>query len=156
MIVVPYTRLHPVTARLLNRHAPGHERVRIDPADDEAYWRLLARLWREPGDLIVIEQDVGIRAGVVESLTACREPWCSFPYRVADRVQVCLGCTRFTAGLKTAQPDLLDAVAADATGNLPPRVWQRLDVRMFNHLQVRGYRPHQHPGPVEHYHRYPG
>lgn len=156
MIVVPYTRLHPVTARLLNRYAPGHERVRLDPGDVEAYWRRLARLWREPGDLLIVEQDIGIRAGVVESLGACREPWCGFAYPVAGRVQVCLGCTRFTAGLKSTEPDLLDAVGRDATGNLPPRVWQRLDVRILEHLRARGYRQHEHSPNVAHYHRYPG
>lgn len=155
MILVPYTRLHPVTARLLNRYAPGHERVRIDPADSEAYWRLLAEQWRAPGDLIVIEQDVGIRAGVVEALFACREPWCGFPYAIGKQMLVCLGCTRFTAQLKAAEPDLLDAVGEDGTGGLPARVWQRLDVRILDHLRARGYRQHEHAPSVAHYHRYP-
>lgn len=155
MILVPYTRLHPVTARLLNRYAPGHERVRIDPDDPEAYWRLLAERWREPGDLLIVEQDVGIHAGVVEGLTACREPWCGFAYPIGRQLLVCLGCTRFTAELKAAEPDLLDAVGQDATGGLPPRVWQRLDVRILDHLRERGYRQHEHRPAVKHYHRYP-
>lgn len=155
MIVAPYTRLHPVTARLLNQHAPGHERVRLERGDAEAYWRLLARLWREPGDLLIVEQDVGIRAGVVESLFACREPWCGFPYLVAGRVQVCLGCTRFTAALKAAEPDLLDGVGEDGTGGLPARDWRRLDVRILGHLRERGYRQHEHRPAVKHYHLYP-
>lgn len=154
MIVLPYTRLHPTTARLANRHAPGHTRVRIDPADDEAYWRLLARLWREPDDLLVVEQDIGLKAGIVESLTACREPWCGAPYPIGEQLLVCLGCTRFTAELKTAEPDLLDAVGEDGTGGLPARVWQRLDVRILDHLHARGYKQHEHE-PVAHYHRYP-
>lgn len=156
MIVLPYTRLHPTTARLANRHAPGHVRVRIDPADVEAYWRLLARLWREPGDLTVVEQDIGLCAGVIESLAACREPWCGAPYPIGKQMLVCLGCTRFTAELKAAQPDLLDAVGEDGTGGLPARVWQRLDVRILDHLHARGYEQHRHAPAVRHYHRYPG
>lgn len=155
MILLPYTRLHPATARLANAYAPGHVRVRLDPGDAEAYWRLLAKAWREPGDLIVIEQDVGVRAGVVESLTVCREPWCGFPTPIGKQFLICLGCTRFTAELKAAEPDLLDAVGEDGTGGLPVRVWQRLDVRILDHLRARGYKQHEHSPPVAHYHKYP-
>lgn len=155
MVVVPFTRLHPVTARLLNRHAPGHERVRLDPGDSEAYWRLLARLWREPGDLLLVEHDVGIRAGVVESLAECREPWCGFPTPIGKQLLICLGCTRFTAALKAAEPGLLDAVGEDSGGGLPARIWQRLDVRVADELRRRGYTVHEHSPSVAHYHRYP-
>lgn len=155
MILLPYTRLHPVTARLANAHTPGHVRVRIDPADDGAYWRLLADAWRQPGDLIVIEQDIGIRADVVESLTDCREPWCGFAYPIGRQLLVCLGCTRFTAALKAAEPDLLDTVGEDGTGGLPAKHWRRLDVRILDHLRRRGYRQHEHTPPVRHYHKYP-
>lgn len=155
MILLPYTRLHPVTARLANAHAPGHERVRLDPADDAAYWRLLAESWRKPGDLMVVEQDIGLRAGVVESLAACPEPWCGFPYPIGRQLLVCLGCTRFSTALKAAEPDLLDVVGEDATGGLPARDWRRLDVRILDHLRARGYRQHEHLPPVRHFHKYP-
>jgi hypothetical protein len=155
VILLPYTRLHPATARLANRHAPGHVRVRLDPADDAAYWRLLAESWRKPGDLIVIEQDIGLHAGVIEGLTACREPWCGHPYPIGRQLLVALGCTRFTAELKAAEPDLLDEVGQDGTGGLPARDWRRLDVRILDHLHKRGYRQHEHLPPVRHYHKYP-
>jgi len=155
VIVLPYTRLHPVTARLANAHAPGHVRVRLDPADDTAYWTLLAKLWREPDDLLIVEQDVGIHAGVAQGLTSCREPWCGHPYPIGRQLLVCLGCTRFTAELKAAEPDLLDEVGRDGTGGLPPRVWQRLDVRILDHLRARGYKQHRHEPAVRHYHKYP-
>ena len=155
MILVPYTRLHPVTGRLLNRYAPGHVRVRIDPGDVEAYWRLLAQQWREPGDLLIVEQDIGLRPGVIDALDACPQPWCGNPYPIGRQLLVCLGCTRFSAALKAAEPDLLDAVGRDATGGLPARVWQRLDVRILDHLRSRGYRQHEHAPSVAHYHRYP-
>lgn len=154
MILLPYTRLHPATARLANRHAPGHRRIRLDPADDTAYWALLAQAWTEPGDLIVIEHDIGIHAGVIEGLTDCREPWCGHPYPIGQQLLVCLGCTRFTAELKAAEPDLLEAVGRVDTGGLPARVWQRLDVRILDELRNRGYRQHEHQPPVRHYHRY--
>lgn len=154
MIVVPYTRLHPVAARLLNRHAPGHVRVRLDPGDDAAYWRLLTRLWSQPGSTLVVEQDVGIRAGVVEQLECCPKPWCGFPTPIGRQLLVALGCTRFSAELKAAEPDLLDVVGEDAGGPVPARHWRRLDVRIFDQLRVRGYRQHEHSPAVRHYHRY--
>lgn len=155
MILLPYTRLHPVTARLANRHAPGHVRVRLDPADDAAYWRLLAEQWRQPGDLIVVEQDIGLRAGVVQGLTACREPWCGHPYPIGRQLLVCLGCTRFTAELKAAEPDLLDAVGLVGNDGLPAKDWRRLDVRLADELRRRGYTVHEHAPAVAHYHKYP-
>jgi hypothetical protein len=155
VILLPYTRLHPTTARLANAHAPGHERVRLDPDDETAYWRLLADSWPLPGDLVVIEQDVGIHAGVVEGLTGCPEPWCGHPYPIGRQLLVCLGCTKFSAELKAAEPDLLEAIGRDDTGGLPARVWQRLDVRILDHLRTRGYRQHRHEPPVRHYHKYP-
>ena len=155
MILLPYTRLHPVTARLANQHAPGHRRARLDPADDAAYWRLLAEAWRQPGDLIVIEQDIGIHAGVIEGLTACPQPWCGHPYPIGAQLLVCLGCTKFSAALKAVEPNLLDEVGEDGTGGLPAKNWRRLDVRILDHLRARGYRQHEHAPPVRHYHKYP-
>lgn len=154
MILLPYTRLHPDTARLADEHAPGHVRARIDPGDDFAYWELLATAWRETGDLLVIEHDVGIHAGVVPGLTACRRPWCGHPYLTGTQRLIALGCTRFTAELKTAEPDLLDVVGQDGTGGLPARHWGRLDVRILDELHRRGYEQHEHTPDVKHYHAY--
>lgn len=156
LILLPYTRLHPATAKLANRHAPGHVRVRLDPADSEAYWRLLAQAWREPGDLVVIEHDIGVHAGVIDGFTACREPWCGHPYQLARGIGVraCLGCTRFATGLKAAAPDLLAVVGEVASGGIPARDWRRLDVRIADELARRGYSLHEHPRTVRHYHRY--
>lgn len=154
MILVPYTRLHPATARLLNRHAPGHWRVQLDPADPHAYWSLLAQLWRQPGDLLIVEQDIGIHEHVVPGLTACREPWCGHPYPIGGQLLVCLGCTRFTGEIKTAEPDLLDVVGDDGSGGMPARHWRYLDVKILDHLRWRGYTQHRHDPPVKHYHQY--
>jgi hypothetical protein len=155
VIVLAHTRLHPVTARLANQHAPGHRRVRLDPLDSSAYWRLLAKAWTEPGDLVVIEQDIGLRPGVIAGFEACRQPWCGHPYLIGGRELVCLGCTRFTAELKTAVPDLFDLVAARSDPGLPGTHWRRLDERIASVLEARGYTRHRHQPAVAHYHRYP-
>lgn len=155
MILLPYTRLHPATARLANRYAPGHVRYRLDPRDASAYWRLLARAWAEPGDLVVIEHDIGLRPGVIAGFNSCRQPWCGHPYAIAAQLLVCLGCTRFTAELKTAEPDLLEVVGRVGGDGLPARDWRRLDVRILDELRRRGYEQHRHQPSVAHYHRYP-
>lgn len=161
LVVLPYTRLHPATARLANRHAPGHERVMLTPDDGSdprvaaEYWGLLAELWRLPGDLVVIEQDIGLRVGVIEGFDACREPWCAHPYRIGRHCVVALGCTRFTAALKVAQPDLLERVGQIGGDGIPARHWRRLDVRLAGELRRRGYAVHEHAPEVAHYHRYP-
>ena len=156
MILLPYTRLHPATARLANAHARGHVRVRLDPADDAAYWRLLAKAWRVPAsDLVIVEHDIGIHAGVMPGFTVCREPWCGHAYPLDRGVMLaCLGCTRFTAALKAAEPDLLDVVGEVGGDGLPAKDWRRLDVRTSDELKRRGYTLHQHEPPVKHYHRY--
>jgi hypothetical protein len=154
VILLPYTRLHPATARLANRHAPGHIRARIDPGDDSAYWALLAAAWRQPGDLVVIEHDIGIHADVVPGFSACRRPWCGHAYLTGRQRLIALGCTRFTEQLKAAEPDLLDVVGTDGTGGLPAKHWGRLDVRILDELHRRGYEQHEHPGDVKHYHAY--
>ena len=157
MILLPYTRLHPATARLANRHAKGHIKVRLDPADMAAYWKLLAAAWLEPGDLTVIEHDIGIHAGVMPGFKACPGPYCGHAYPLDRGVMLaCLGCTRFTAALKIAEPDLLEVVGRVTGDGLPAKDWRRLDVRLGDELRRRGYALHQHEPAVRHYHRYSG
>jgi hypothetical protein len=154
VIVLPYARLHPATARLANRHAPGHVRVKLDPEDMSAYWRLLAECWREPGDLVVIEHDIGIGPEAIPGFAACPEPWCGHPYRIGRQLLTCLGCTRFSAKLKADEPDLLDVVGEDGSAGLPAKDWRRLDVRILDEMRKRGYRHHWHEPEVRHYHKY--
>lgn len=122
-----------------------------------AYWALLAAVWQEPGDLTVIEHDIGIHAAVIPGFTGCPEPWCGFPYPLDRGVLLaCLGCTRFTAALKAAEPDLLDVVGEVTGDGLPARDWRRLDVRTADELKRRGYALHAHSPTVRHYHKYGG
>jgi hypothetical protein len=154
MIIVPYTRLHPATARLLNKHAPGHRRVKLDPADMSAYWRLLAACWRQPGELIIVEHDIGIAAGTRPGFAACPEPWCAAAYPIDGSIAACLGCVRFSGALKAAEPDLLEEVGEVGNDGLPAKDWRRLDVRILDALRKRGYQQHRHFPNVLHYHKY--
>lgn len=164
-VLVPYTpdKLDPRTVRLIEQHTPDGHEVRwaeLDPRDERAYARLLIDAWGRPGDLIVIEHDIGIRAGVIEELTACSQPWCGFPYAIGGNLLVCLGCTRFTHTLKTALPDLMREAAAIGPaqdgGGVAAGDWRRLDVRVGACLERLGHARHRHEPEVEHYHHYEG
>lgn len=161
MILAPYTKAkqNPEAKALLEKHAPGEITwARIDPADPTAYSRILVEAWAEPGDLVIVEHDVGIRAGVVEELLGCSQPWCGFPYAIGESLLVCLGCTRFSAHLKAMLPGLMaEAAAIDSAqdgGGVPAGHWTRMDVRIGACLERHGHARHAHLPAVEHYHTY--
>jgi hypothetical protein len=157
VILAPYTeaKQHPKARDLLQAHAPEPVLwARIEAGDDTGYARLLADAWRTAGDLVVVEHDIGIRAGVVEELLACPMPWCGFSYPVGDLLLVALGCTKFSARLRTALPAAMDTAAADTDSGMQAGDWRRLDVRLAAALEHYGHVRHRHDPPVEHYHVY--
>lgn len=123
--------------------------------DETAYWRLLAAEWQRPGDLTVVEQDIVPHPGVLDEMAACPREWCVSPYLTANR-QLCdrgLGCTKFSAALKTRLPDTIQLAGQIATVGLPLRSWRRLDSNIAAVLGHAGVAPHQHP-PSRHLHDY--
>lgn len=161
MILAPYTdaRRNPAAKALLIEHTPGGVQWRrIAEGDGTAYARILIEAWACDGDLTVVEHDVGIRAGVIEELAACSQPWCGFPYPIGEQLLVCLGCTRFSSGLKAALPDLMAEAAAigpEDGGGVPAGDWRRMDVRIAACLERLGHRRHVHGPPVRHLRTYP-
>lgn len=138
-----YVTLHPAAAA---SHPAGTELVPVSPADEHAYWRGLRARWDGTGDLLVLEQDIEIHAGVTAQLADCPSPWCTFPYlphswgnprldvtgnadRAAAAGALCrsLGCARFTAALQRAVP-------------LPagPVPWQHCDAVIAGTLAAAG------------------
>ena len=163
IVLVPFTaeKLHPETTRLLAEHVPADVEVvwrELDPADLTAYARLLVEAWSWDGDLILVEHDIGLHAGVIEALTECRQPWCGFPYPIGEQLLVCLGCTRFTAHLKATLPDLMAQAAAVGSeqdgGGVPAGDWRRMDVRVGALLEAHGHWRHPHQPAVQHFHDY--
>ena len=145
-IVVPFVgAVHPQTKARLTEHAPGHHPVRLSVGDEGAYTRLLADEWARPGDLTVIEHDIGIHGGVIAGFASCREPWCAYPYVavIGFGAVAALGCVRFTQQLKTAEPDLFAAMSGTRWPVLADVVWGELD--------RRGYVPCVHQPDVDHY-----
>ena len=154
-VLVPHTNLDVRTVDLLDRHAPGWHGHELDPGRNDAYQSLMEAEWQRPGDLVVIEHDIGIHAGVMPGFRDCPEPWCGHPYAIGEQLLVCLGCTRFRAELKTAVPDLFTMIDALPFDGAPARDWRRMDVRLAAVLNMAGYKVHRHDPPVTHYHEYP-
>lgn len=158
-IVVPYTLasdpgvergLHPLCERALARYAPEAEMFDLGNRPD-AYHELLCEVWAAGEAFLVVEHDVEIHADVVPELEACPEPWCLYPYGIGFPPRPCdcaLGCTRFSADLIAAVPDLMRS--------LPCRDWRRQDCEISPRLRRDGFTPHVHVPPVRHHHVYPG
>jgi hypothetical protein len=60
---------------------PGTRFVHVPCGDDDAYEASLKRLWAQD-DLVVVEHDIVPTAGMILSLTGCREDVCAQQYRL--------------------------------------------------------------------------
>jgi hypothetical protein len=159
-VVFPYVDAHPRALAGLDEFAPNAERFFLGRTSD-AYWRLLSDLWCAGEGFAIIEQDIELRAGVLESFEQCPEPWCLFAYAGAGwstggnpLFRQSLGCTRFATALLVAEPDLLSVVGSVSQG-LPAKDWRRLDVTIAPALTNRCYAAHVHEPFVLHHHDYP-
>src|ERR1700728_1250585 len=82
----------------LVRFYPSAEFVDVSGSDLN-YYRAIAERWTAIDDLIILEQDIQITTGVIESLSACPELWCVVPYALyeTEMATFSLGCARFSA-----------------------------------------------------------
>jgi hypothetical protein len=147
--VVPYTRLAPEVLWALQEAGVDFEPIDVSGADD-AYWELLADLWRSGETFAIIEHDIVVPPNVLNSLDDCDEPWCVAKYRYLRGNYWGLGCTRFAGSLTRAHPDVLDYVATLELSGHPARHWCTLDAGITSALRsrLRAW-PHVH-GVVEH------
>lgn len=155
MIVIPYLAgmLHADTERWGAEHGAVLKRIRY--GDDEGYWRLLSTLWKESGDLLIVEQDMLPSPHVTDRMARCRRPWCVSPFQVDGGAwaQEALGCTKFAARLKSRHPDLMVELGESTAYGDAPKLWHRLDIRLALLMRELGYRPHIHKRSV-HLHNY--
>jgi hypothetical protein len=115
-------------------------------ADDESYWRLLARYWRRGNAFVVVEQDVVPTREQIDTLWACSEEWCAYPYNMNGIVSPALGCTKFSASLLERTAGLLDGILRQH------RHWQSLDSMIIGELHRRRFTEHVHDPAVRHLH----
>lgn len=141
--------LHPRCEQALARYAPEAEMFYLGNRPD-AYHDLLVELWAADEAFLLVEHDIEIHERVVPEMEACSEPWCTWPYGIGwppRPVDSALGCTRFSADLITAVPDLMSS--------LPVRDWRRQDCEINPRLRREGFAPHVHVPEVKHHHAYP-
>lgn len=156
-IICCYTRLDPRVAAMLAAHAPDAELVDLSYDPHLGYWQEIAKRWTGEEDLMIVEHDVLIHGGTVESFQSCREPWCLYGYRIFRTQVRCtmgLGCVRFTA---ECQQQTSPAEIAEAFSTCPTchgaGCWYHLDSRIAEVLLSVGLKPHDH-GDVYHLHDY--
>lgn len=114
-------------------------------------------------DLVVIEGDKVITAGVMPSFAKCPEPWCcysyyNFPDPWRREVSTGLGCTKYSLEFqRTFHPR--DFLFGDHPDWPPCRdcgglgCWKNLDVRISRLALTNGVEYHKH-GMVDHLHEY--
>jgi hypothetical protein len=168
IVVVPY-----IEGRLRDEVIDGlHElppRVAVVPWElrdaELGYGRMLRSMWHQLAGregLMIIEQDVVVPVGGIRQMEECPLPWCSHSYAVywGDVATMyggpfALGCTRFSAELMAAEPDVVDvALTRPEHGDDPPGHWLGLDSAVSGVLRSRGVSCHQHFPNAVHLHEY--
>lgn len=156
-IVVPYVpgKLHPDT----ENWAKGYEcaeLTELDPADDAAYFKLISELWQQPGELIIVEQDMLPTRTTVERMLNCTATWCTATYQINGGTWINngLGVVKFGAGLRKKWPGLMVRVGYITDDGSPQYSWRRLDTRIALTLYQMDLRPHWDHAAVEHLHDY--
>lgn len=156
-VVVPFTsegmRVSSHSAVMWQANAVGIVPLFHDVSgSDTAYCELLAMLWAEGQDFVIVEHDVVPHHRVFREFTECPEPYCAFAYEVGLWVGPALGCSRFRTELLASVPDAMVRVASRPTNWGPPGHWRQLDVALLGWVlrDEEGLQPHVHLPPVEH------
>jgi hypothetical protein len=154
-VVVPFTSLSPETSYALFDAREDYTGSYVG-TDDEAYFRLLERLWTAGEDFAIVEQDIVVEPDTLESFRACPHSWCCAPYPYLKGVYSGLGCVRFRSELMRRLPDLMERVAIRANELHPPKHWCTLDAWVQRTMAAAySQRPCQRHKPVGHLHRRP-
>lgn len=159
MILLPYRAgmLRPETTAAL-RSCRGHV-LPVECADPYDYHAAVRTLWRYPGRLLIVEQDIVPTVEMIEHLKWCQHPACTVPYRLA-RGELSLwdargGLSWLDAMPASAPGSGLGCVALSVDPSIPPpdRVaWDWLAESVSARLSEYGVSWHVHPGTVEHLH----
>jgi len=149
-VIIPYARGHleDDTVAAMEQYCPKSVRWATVCVDEEpeaemiwpkphtGYHDMLAEMWGEAETTVIVEHDIVILPGVIESLLACEHDWCANPYFVASHVQACLGCTKFSSRLMLAHPNVMhEAGLIDSSA--PAKDWHRVDTRIEEVLMQR-------------------
>lgn len=123
---------------------------------DTAYYELIRNLWEAGECFCLVEHDIVVNDGVIESFDNCGYEWCVAQYRYFGALRWGLGCTRFRRPLLRRFPDLMADVGRREMRGHPPGHWCTLDNGIGDALLIdRSVAlPHLH-GEVRHLHDRP-
>lgn len=141
-VIVPYTKLHPVTRSVLDSYdLPRLEYVSCG-SSDQAYRQLLQTIWEQGETVVLVEHDVVPWPGAIEELAGCSGLWCACTYRINGGIGIFhgLGCTKISGALMQQLPNLWDE----------PGEWSVLDQRLWFAAREIRQEPHGHRPPVIH------
>lgn len=158
-VVVPYVAgmLWASTVMSVIEQGYSVELYPIERAAEHDYPRLLIDEWADPRITIIVEQDIVVPAGGLQSMANCEKPWCTLPYNISGRQETAaLGCAKFDAILKDSFPDLAQRASRDHNGKGGQITWRSLDAALAKALYAATFMPHVHTQfPARHNHRYP-
>lgn len=162
-VIFCYSKHVPRAVEAVKLHAPDAEHVDTSGSVFD-YNEAIASRWGLGEDLVVIEDDKVITAGVLPSFASCPEPWCvfsydNFPAPYTRHITIGLGCAKFSAAVQREFSPAEFLVPDDpGWGTCPDCAgagcWRFLDSRIGKCLWARGHKSHVH-GQVEHLHEYP-
>ena len=152
-VVIPYADKWPTQAMgglcAVNPNAVDVETHYVGDSDD-AYFDLLARLWRMQETFIVVEHDIIVTEAAIMGLIECPKTWCSCPYPWYTGMLHGLGCTKFDAQIMQEYPKLFDKIANVSNDIHPAKHWCNIDDRLRRYLGGYMRNDHQHTTPVGH------
>ncbi|MDE3077179.1 MAG: hypothetical protein KGJ86_17315 [Chloroflexota bacterium] len=149
-VIVPIApEPHPETLRALDEANVHAEYVAL--FGDDAYWQLLAELWRIGETVFVVEHDIAPRPSCFQELLDCPAPWCGFAYSMSTSYHAALGCTKLSAELMQRFPLAMEAAGEQTDDGWPRRHWKTLDARLARVLAADRLEIHHHWPPVAHF-----
>lgn len=180
MVVMPYVdgMLSDALLRVVRLSGYPYLLCQLDRADLGAYGRLVRRLWSQPTDVVIVEQDVVPTLTQLKELSTCGHDWCGFNYDGSVYPDgPMFGCVRLSRRLMVRHPyaaeialttpepgrgtsRLCDDARARAQQGSPwtpagERQWWAVDNAMARDLMIRGERWQAHAARVHHAHAGP-
>jgi hypothetical protein len=140
-VICPFTSVRPVVKQVLSSYGLHVEYVDLT-GDDDAYRKLLQRLWNEARTVVIVEHDILPWPGAVEELYSCSCAWGAYTYKLHGGYGIFhgLGCAKLSTELMKATPGIWDE----------PIQWNLLDQILLFTAREQGLEPHHHRPAVIH------
>lgn len=119
--------------------------VELPRTSPTAYARLLLDLWRRPGDVVIVEQDVIPPPYAIANLLRCTSGWCTHPMLHGEKVATdLLGLAKFSDALKRLCPQAGEAALLGGIGAYMWPHWRSCDQLLSRWFRHRDYDPCVH------------